>query len=222
MPALIVGVTGKIGSGKSTACKILKEQLSKLGLTSAIMDCDSLFKQRVSKDPLYLKSSKVANGWDDKKPLKIEDVIRLMNRMTIRRYSQFIHNINFHMYPVIVDWINNTHADVIIIESALLLDTPLAFQCDNILEIVVSRAVREERALLRDKGIRPTESTIELLNFQEKYLKFQYRSTINMNKTKVIRQYTVRDNKDTEYVELYTFLAEYSKKLNQKIIKDQL
>lgn len=214
---ITLGITGKIGSGKSSACKMLVEQLTLKGVSVTVLDTDKLFKEFLKDDPYYIASMRRCCGLRKTESMTKTNLINMMNTMSIKKYVQYIHNINYHMNWVIQRRLLNCTSDIVIIESALLLDTPLAFQCDNILEIVVNKDIREKRVLERDKDIRSEKDTLKLINFQEKYLTHRYRSTLNINKDNILKQYKVTAKTNTEAVDLYLFVLGYSEFLKSKL-----
>jgi dephospho-CoA kinase len=216
MTKLIVGVTGKIGTGKSTTCKAIKKLFERYELTVDIMDCDSLFKSRVMGDKLYNDSLNRLLGVTDSMSLTTTEKAKIIKRMTKTKYKQFIHDINFHMYPVFVDFANRISSDVILIESAFLLDTPLCLQCDSILELSVNRGLREQRVLIRDQDLRSKEDTISIFNVQEKFLTSTYRGSLG----KVVRKYRLVSDEILQYVAFNNFLVEYVKTLKEKNLEN--
>lgn len=213
MIPMIVGVTGKIGSGKSTGCLLLKKKLEEdRGYRVKILDCDSLFKAHVAKNPLYLQSLKRLCRLDH---LTSDAVFEAMLEMNLTRYHQLLQNINFHMYPVIASEISNADENIIIIESAYLLETALTWQCDFIISINVSRNIREKRLFVRDAHIRDQVKTLQIMDLQDVHFKHRNKGAfLDVEKNKSLCEFKLTDDmhqsrSDEEMKEMSDDFVEY-------------
>lgn len=143
---LKIGLTGGIGSGKSTACKIFSE----LGIP--IIDADIIAHETVQTGRPALQSIinefgediVTANGNLDRK--KLRDKI-FKNETTRRKLEDILHPL---VYREIINETKNIYSKYCIISIPLLLETNSKKIIDRILIIDLPEELQISRASIRD------------------------------------------------------------------------
>lgn len=180
---MIIGVTGKMGSGKSTASKFINNELP----NSLYVDCDSLFKERVFNDPLYRKAinslAKKNNKFFTNDVLDVEKFVAAMFNSD-RMLEKINQVISAFMFKVVIDYIyieNKDKYSVFIIESSYMLTSPISTLCDKIFNIKLSYQERLDRVLKRDSG-RKQMLTLKLFNINNSISenKDMFRNVVNI------------------------------------------
>ena len=143
-----VGITGGIGAGKTTACKIFKV----LGIpvyeadvkARQLMEESSVLKQRIiSKfgDSSYLESGLLNREYLGKlvfpDPQKVEELNKLVHPMVARDYGDWVRS-NLQFAPYVLK------------EAALLVETGSYEQLDHLIMVVAPLDLRISRVLKRD------------------------------------------------------------------------
>ena len=140
-----VGITGGIGSGKSTVCRLFAQ----MGV--AVYDSDREAKRLMSKD-LTLRKALVdrfgaatyADGELDRKYL----AERVFGN------PQALADLNGLVHPVVVRdfarWAEEQSGAYVILESAILFEAGLAGMVDHIVAVLAPEELRVERACRRD------------------------------------------------------------------------
>ena len=151
---MLIGVTGQIGAGKSTAAAILKS------FGAAVVDADRIGRQVVDDNPVLLRrlvrafGSRIVNrrGNLDRKRLA---ALAFENDASGRRLNQLVHPYLLKELRRQVRQASTRH-EVVVIDAALLLDWNLDRQVDITLVIHTSRARRF--ALAKKRGIAPADA----------------------------------------------------------------
>lgn len=144
----IIGITGGIGSGKSTVAKLLAENLS-----SVLIDADKL-------------SREVMTGEDIKEQIKLNispDVFDENNILDRKKLADIIFNddkmrnkLNEIVHPLVRElfWerVNeNQNADFIIYDCPLLIEAGLTEDVDCIVIVYLDYETQIQRVMIRDK-----------------------------------------------------------------------
>lgn len=144
--ALIVGLTGGIGSGKSVAANYL----SQLGVPT--IDADDVARTLCeSKQPAFLKirerfGDNILNSQGELDRKKLRKII--FENVTEKLWLEnFLHPL---IIKYILDWAKKTHSPYNIVVAPLLLETSMKDYVDRILVIDCSKKKQIERASKRD------------------------------------------------------------------------
>lgn len=160
----LVGLTGGIGSGKTTALNCFRE----MGIPCFVSDIeakklydDPIFANEIQNlMPVYIKNE---NGGIDKK--KLADFV-FGNK-------DYLHKLNSIVHPAVrkkfIDWsarilVEFPKTPYVIIESALIFQTGLDQILDDVIYVYLDKEERIERSMLRDNATR--EEIIARMNNQ--------------------------------------------------------
>lgn len=142
---MVIGITGGVGSGKSTVLKEIKN----------LIDCDLLLTDDIAKklqEPNQISYLKIIECFG--KSILNEDNTINRNKLSKIVFSDKdkLNCLNNITHPYVIEYVKNyikLHKDNnIILESALLLETDLKDFCDSIWFIYVSENTRKERLKL--------------------------------------------------------------------------
>lgn len=140
-----VGVTGGIGSGKTTLCRLLEER----GV--AVYYSDSEAKRLMAEDPVLREALVAAFGEETytdaglNRPWLAERVFR--NPEQLARLNALVHPAvmrDFHA------WAEQQTSPYVILESAILFSAHLASEVDRTVAVLAPEALRLERTCRRD------------------------------------------------------------------------
>ncbi len=142
-----VGITGGIGSGKSTACKVF----SFLGIP--VFEADIVAKQLMNTDPeirsklinLFGTSVYLPDRTIDRKHLA---GIVFNNAPLLAQLSKIVHP---EVHKSFDNWCRNQHSPYILHESAILFETGFYKLMDKSIVVVANQGQRIERVMKRDK-----------------------------------------------------------------------
>lgn len=142
----IIGLTGGIGCGKSTLIKLAEERCKVLNINTDNIAKYLMAKGNVSYDLIvdYWGKDILTDDEIDKKKLA---KIVMNNKDELFRLNSFTHP---YVIKEVKDIIKNNSDDydIVIIESALLLDTPLKDLCTEIWNVSADLDKRIERLCL--------------------------------------------------------------------------
>jgi dephospho-CoA kinase len=156
---MILGLTGGIASGKSTASKILK----KLG--AIIIDADEI-SRKISTSVEVIEKVRDAFG---EEAILDGQLNRQKLREIIFKEKEKRTLLNSIMHPIIVKKIQieieeNKNKNLIVLDIPLLFETKLEYLCDKILVIWVEENIQIERIMKRDNS--SEEMARKILNSQ--------------------------------------------------------
>ena len=142
----IIGLTGGIGCGNSTLSKLAEERCKVLNINTDNISKYLMAKGNVSYDLIvdYWGKDILTDDEIDKKKLA---KIVMANKDELFRLNSFTHP---YVIKEVKDIIKNNRDDydIVIIESALLLDTPLKDLCTEIWNVSADLDKRIERLCL--------------------------------------------------------------------------
>ena len=153
---LVIGLTGNIGSGKSTVAQLLSER----GAT--IIDADVLSRRAVEfGTPAY---EKIVRRWGT----SVLAPDRQLDRAALRRYvfsdQGQLEELNRIVHPEVerlrlrlLDEARQRGDRVVVCDIPLLFEKHMAHNFDRIILVDAPRPLRLER-LVRDRGLRETEA----------------------------------------------------------------
>ena len=153
----VLGITGKVASGKSTVTRYVK----KMKKGTLIIDADKIAKNIYKKDPEILEKLRQFFGeeiFDSEDNL----IFKVLAEKVFSDKKELV-KLNKLMFPLIRSEIENIlnknhKRDYIIIDAAILFDCGLDDLCDYI--IYVKNSVRRKRLFLKNKGF--SDNDIEL------------------------------------------------------------
>ena len=144
---LLVGITGGIGSGKSTVCKLF----SLLGVpvytaddrAKWLMNHDSPLKEKILE--VFGSESYLSNG----------ELNRAYLAASVFSNPEKVAALNTLVHPAVrkdfMDWVSQQSAPYLIKEAALLFETGAAKELDCVINVSSPLRVRMARVLLRDQ-----------------------------------------------------------------------
>lgn len=143
-----IGITGGIGSGKSTVCRIMEERGVPVYYADeqarVILNNDALVQEQVTAllGPVYVDGkldrklvSQMVFGDDDKR----EALNALLRPAIVRDFQR---------------WVRSQHAGYVLFESAILIDSGGHNLMDHVVVVTAYDDVRLERAMKRDNALR--------------------------------------------------------------------
>lgn len=158
----IVGITGGIGCGKSMICS----QFNAFGIDT--YDADSRAKELYFSEPELLKQiqENFSEAFvDEKLNLKLLGDIVFFDFKKLQLLNTIIAPFMFNDFN---SWLKQDfyNPDLVIIESAILLDSELKKMCAEIVYVYAPESIRIERVLKRDK--RSLEQIKKIIEIQRK------------------------------------------------------
>lgn len=142
----VIGITGQSGSGKGYVSEILKEN----GIPVA--DTDIIGHNVILKDmPAYSEivdyfGSDILDG--DKNPdrKKLAKIV-FSNAEKLKKLSEITHK---HIKAETVKFIEESDADIVGVDGAVIIDSPVECMCDCLIAVLAPFDVRVKRVILRD------------------------------------------------------------------------
>ncbi len=140
-----VGITGGIGSGKSTVCRLFAQR----GI--AVYDSDSEAK-RLMADDADLRSAVIARFGADTYPDGVLDRARLA--ACVFSDARVLADLNALVHPVVIRdfaaWAERQEGPYVILESAILFEAGLQGSVDRSIAVLAPVELRIQRACRRD------------------------------------------------------------------------
>jgi len=142
---LLVGLTGGIGSGKSTVAKIFKS----LGVP--IFNSDTEAKNIINTNTEVIKQINAEFGaiYDEGK-LNTQKMAKLVfsDKKALDKLNKIVHPRVKKCFELWVD--ENEKAPILIKEAAILIESGAYQQMDKVILVIASEAVRIQRVTVRD------------------------------------------------------------------------
>lgn len=141
----IVGITGGIGSGKSTVCKVFET----LGIP--VFNSDDEAKSVYTDFPEILEAVRsqfgdtVFSGGELNKAALASIVFE--NKEALRKLNQLIHPLVRSKFE---KWVEKQNSPYVLREAAILIESGAAADCDFVILVKAPESVRIERVLLRN------------------------------------------------------------------------
>lgn len=143
---MVIGVTGGVGSGKTTVLNEIK----KIKPNCKLLLTDDIAKsQHEIGSPIYNKIVELFS-----KTILNEDETINKNKLSniIFNDKEKLFELNKIIHPFVEDYVKNyieeNKDSLIILESAILIESNLAKYCDNIIYVYVPKEIRMERLKL--------------------------------------------------------------------------
>ena len=158
---LLVGITGGIGSGKSTVCKLF----SLLGIP--VYSADNRAKWLMAHDDKL--RNQISTSFGAAAYSTTGELDRVFLAESVFPNPEKIAALNALVHPVVrkdfEQWISQQTAPYLIKEAALLFETGAAKELDYVINVSSPLRVRMARILLRDPH-RPEEQVNQIINQQ--------------------------------------------------------
>lgn len=146
---IIIGLTGGIGSGKSTVATMFKE----LGVP--VYDSDQRAKYLMNTSKVIIKQLVELLGEEAYKKGKLN---RPFIAEKVFNDSELLAELNNIVHPVVrqdfIDWTKNQDSCYVIQETALLFENKSQDLYDDVILVIAPKEVRIERVLSRDNSTR--------------------------------------------------------------------
>lgn len=140
-----VGVTGGIGSGKSTVCRLFARK------GAAVYDSDSAAKRLMEEDASLRASIAGRFGAEAYRGGRLD---RAYLAGIVFRDSGALADLNALVHPVVrrdfTEWTARQQGDYVVLESAILFDAGLEGWVDRTVAVLAPRELRIERTCRRD------------------------------------------------------------------------
>ena len=158
---LKIGLTGGIGSGKSTVCKVLKS------LSVPIFNSDNIAKE-IYKDKSVVTEIKKQIGItvneDNSINKKMLSLTIFNNKTKLQKLNKIIHPIVEKEFDL---WSQNQNKKMVIKESALLFESKSFKKLDKIIYVYASQKNRINRVIKRD--LRTKAEVLKIISNQHKF-----------------------------------------------------
>ena len=158
---LKIGLTGGIGSGKSTVCKVLKS------LSIPIFNSDNIAKE-IYKDKSVVTEIKkqigVTVNEDNSINKKMLSLTILNNKTKLQKLNKIIHPIVEKEFDL---WSQNQNKKMVIKESALLFESKSFKKLDKIIYVYAYQKNRINRVIKRD--LRTKAEVLKIISNQHKF-----------------------------------------------------
>lgn len=165
---LKIGLTGGIGSGKSTVCKVLKS------LSIPIFNSDNIAKE-IYKDKSIVTEIKKQIGItvneDNTINKKMLSLIIFNNKTKLQKLNKIIHPIVEKEFDL---WSQNQNKKMVIKESALLFESKSFKKLDKIIYVYASQKNRINRVTKRD--LRTKAEVLKIISNQHKFADIKKKS----------------------------------------------
>ena len=146
---MVLGVTGGIGSGKSTVCEIFKT----FGIP--VYDSDARAKALMSSNPNLINSIQSSFGEEayvdgESNRAYLAEIV-FSDKGALERLNALVHPAVGRDFD---EWADQQTSDILIKEAAILIESGAYKQCDKILVVTCPEELRIERVMKRDGAIR--------------------------------------------------------------------
>lgn len=158
---LWVGITGGIGSGKSTVCQLFRL----LGIP--VYSADERAKELMAVDPTL--KSQILGAFGEESYLPNGNLNRNFLAEKVFSDAEKLKKINSLVHPVVgkdfTQWAENQSAPYLLKETALLFETGAAKELDRVINVSSPLKIRMARILSRDRH-RNEEQVNQIINQQ--------------------------------------------------------
>ena len=147
---MIVGLTGQSGAGKTTVCRVLKNDKD-----IAVIDCDVLSKNVTMQGSEFLRQVKdiYPEAVDDKLTLdrrKMSEIV-FSDKEELKKYESLIFPFITREIVKEIHRLKDAGYDIIVLDAPTLFDAGADKLCDTIISICADKEKRLERIKKRDK-----------------------------------------------------------------------
>ena len=147
---MIVGLTGQSGAGKTTVCRVLKNDKD-----IAVIDCDALSKNVTMQGSEFLRQVRdiYPEAVDDKLTLdrrKMSEIV-FSDKEELKKYESLIFPFITREIVKEIHRLKDAGYDIIVLDAPTLFDAGADKLCDTIISICADKEKRLERIKKRDK-----------------------------------------------------------------------
>lgn len=158
---MILGLTGGIGTGKSTVAKMLREK------NIPVVDTDSISKEIIEYPEIIEKikaeiSSKIFNNENKLDRKKLSEIV-FENKDKLKKLNEIMHPVILKKMWEEVEKLKKDYK-VIVVDIPLLFEINMENEVDKVLLIYSSKEIQIERIMNRDG--RSREEAIKIINSQ--------------------------------------------------------
>jgi dephospho-CoA kinase len=144
---MIIGLTGGIGSGKSTVADLL------MTLGYPVYNSDKRAKYLQNHDEEIIAKTKTLLG---DAVMKNGVLDRGLVASIVFKNAELLRGLNEIVHPVVArdfnQWRDQQNSSLLFKESAILIETGLYNQCDALIVVTAPEAIRIDRVLKRDQA----------------------------------------------------------------------
>ncbi len=193
---MLVGITGGIGSGKTTVVKLFS-QFENVAVYYADIEAKKLMNTslEIRKNLIAEFSEEVYNKEGLNRPFLAKIVFE--NKEKLKILNSIVHpEVHKHLQNFIKE---NKNRDYILYENAILFENGSHKMCDVIITVTAPKEIRIQRVIERDKVAR--EEVLHRMNNQWAEVKKTIQSNYiieNLNLTKLTKNVEIIHNKLTE------------------------
>ncbi len=158
---MILGLTGGIGTGKSTVAKMLREK------NIPVVDTDSISKEIIEYPEIIEKikaeiSSKIFNNENKLDRKKLSEIV-FENKDKLKKLNEIMHPVILKKMWEEVEKLKKDYK-IIVVDIPLLFEINMENEVDKVLLIYSSKEIQIERIMNRDG--RSREEAIKIINSQ--------------------------------------------------------
>lgn len=158
---MILGLTGGIGTGKSTVAKMLREK------NIPVVDTDSISKEIIEYPEIIEKikaeiSSKIFNNENKLDRKKLSEIV-FENKDKLKKLNEIMHPVILKKMWEEVEKLKKDYK-IIVVDIPLLFEINMENEVDKVLLIYSSKEIQIERIMNRDGRTR--EEAIKIINSQ--------------------------------------------------------
>ena len=158
---MILGLTGGIGTGKSTVAKMLREK------NIPVVDTDSISKEIIEYPEIIEKikaeiSSKIFNNENKLDRKKLSEIV-FENKDKLKKLNEIMHPVILKKMWEEVEKLKKDYK-IIVVDIPLLFEINMEKEVDKILLIYASKEIQLKRIMERDGRTR--EEAIKIINSQ--------------------------------------------------------
>ncbi|WP_299624178.1 dephospho-CoA kinase [uncultured Tenacibaculum sp.] len=193
---MLVGITGGIGSGKTTVVKLFS-QFENVAVYYADIEAKKLMNTslEIRKNLIAEFSEEVYNEEGLNRPFLAKIVFE--NKEKLKILNSIVHpEVHKHLQNFIKE---NKNRDYILYENAILFENGSHKMCDVIITVTAPKEIRIQRVIERDKVAR--EAVLHRMNNQWPEVKKTIQSNYiieNLDLTKLAKNVEIIHNKLTE------------------------
>lgn len=140
-----LGITGGIGSGKSTICRVF----TVLGIPVFVSDQEA--RVIMEKDKKIVEGVKAIAGYDIYKTGQLD---RPAFAELIFNNEEILESVNQLVHPAVQDafnsWVEKQNSEYVILESAILLESKIRWSLDKVLAVLAPLEERVSRVIERN------------------------------------------------------------------------
>ncbi len=146
---IILGLTGGIGSGKSTVAKVFE----RLGVPVFYADDEAkkfLFDERVKKKLLKQYGDIIFDSENNINKVELAKIV-FTDASRLQKLNSILHPLLLHEFDLWCNRMQNNNSQLVIMEAAILFEANFSVKVDKVLTIIANKEDRIKRVMKRDK-----------------------------------------------------------------------